>query len=146
MPKNPPDGMPRITPNMAYEDLGKALDWLSQAFGFELKMSMPGPDGAIMHAEMHVEDSVVMFSPLSSGDAWRSPRAAGGVTQSLYIYVDDLDAHCERARGAGATIAAEPEDMFWGDRTYVAQDLEGHRWAFAQHVRDVSPEDMQPPA
>jgi len=57
-----------------------------------------------------------------------------------------VDAHFTRARSAGAEILAEPEDMFWGDRTYVAEDPEGHRWTFAQHVRDLLPEDMQPPA
>ena len=50
------------------------------------------------------------------------------------VYIDELDAHCEVARKAGATIVAEPEDMFWGDRTYVATDPEGHRWTFAQPI------------
>ena len=54
MPKNPPENMPRITPNVFYDDLGAALDWLSKAFGFTTRMSMPGKDGGIMHAEMQV--------------------------------------------------------------------------------------------
>ncbi len=143
MANPPPADMPRITPNVPYEDLGKALDWLERAFGFQRRMVMPGDDGSIEHAEMHVEDSVVMFSPIGHGDFWRAPSEVGGVTQSLYIYVDDVDAHCARARAAGATISSEPETMFWGDRTYVAVDLEGHRWAFATHVRDVSHEEMK---
>jgi uncharacterized glyoxalase superfamily protein PhnB len=139
--------MPRIAPNVFYDDPAAALDWLAKAFGFELRMSMPGPDGGVMHAEMQVADSVVMMSPTSSTEEWHSPKSLGGsVTQSLYVYVDDLDVHCARARGADAEILSEPEDMFWGDRTYVAKDLEGHRWTFAQHTRDVAPEDMKPPA
>ena len=146
MPSNPPNGMPRITPNVPYEDLDKALDWLARAFGFRERMRVPAADGSIEHAEMEVEEGVIMFSPASASDAWRTPSAAGGVTQSLYIYVDDVDAHCARARAAGAEVVAEPEDMFWGDRTYVATDPEGHRWAFAQHLRDVAPEDLKRPS
>ncbi len=147
MPANPPENMPRITPNVFYDDLGAALEWLSKSFGFETRMSMPGPDGAIVHAEMAVADSVFMLSPTEATPAFGSPKSLGGkVTTTLYIYVDDVDAHCARARSAGAKIVSELETMFWGDRTYVCEDPEGHRWTFAQHVKEVSPEDMKPPA
>ena len=147
MPANPPENMPRIAPNVFYDDPAAALEWLTKAFGFTTRSSMPGPDGGIMHAEMQVEDSSIMMSPTSGSDAWRSPQSLGGaVTVSLYVYVDDVDAHCARARSAGAAIVSEPENMFWGDRTYVVEDPEGHRWTFAQHVSDVAPEDMKPPA
>ncbi len=147
MPANPPENMPRITPMVIYDDPAAALEWLGKSFGFETRMTMPGPDGAIMHAEMTVVDSVIMMSPSTGSDAWQSPQSSKGkVSQSLYIYVDGIDAHCARARSAGATIGADLEDMFWGDRTYVAEDPEGHRWTFAQHTRDVAPEDMKPPA
>lgn len=135
MPSDPPDDMPRITPNVFYDDPERALAWLEKSFGFETRSSIPGPDGAIMHAEMQVADSAFMLSPTAALEHWRSPQSLGGsVTQGLYVYVDDVDAHHERARAAGAKIEAEPEDMFWGDRTYVAADLEGHRWTFAQRV------------
>jgi uncharacterized glyoxalase superfamily protein PhnB len=147
MPANPPANMPRITPNVFYDDPAAALEWLAKAFGFTTRMSMPGPDGGVMHAEMEVNDGVIMMSPTASAGAWKSPRSLGGsVTIGLYVYIDDVDAHCARARSTGAIIIAEPEDMFWGDRTYVVEDLEGHRWTFAEHVRDVAPEDMKPPA
>jgi uncharacterized glyoxalase superfamily protein PhnB len=145
MPQNPPADMPRIASNLFYDDLAAALEWLGKAFGFETRMSMPGPDGGIMHAEMTVEDSVVMMSPTSATEEWRSPRSLNGaVTQSLYIYVDGIDEHFARSRTAGAKVISEPEDMFWGDRTYVASDPEGHRWTFAQHTKDVDPSEMQP--
>ncbi len=147
MPANPPDNMPRITPNVFYDDPASALEWLSKAFGFETRMSMPGPDGGVIHAEMQVQDGVIMMSPTGTTEQWKSPKSlSGSVTQSLYVYVDDIDAHHAKASSAGARIVAELEDMFWGDRTYVAEDPEGHRWTFAQHTRDVSPEDMKPPA
>lgn len=147
MPKDPPNNMPRVTPNLFYDDLGAALDFLCKTFGFETRMSMPGPDGSLVHAELQVADGVIMVSPASDADHWSSPRSAGGrVTQSLYIYVDGVDAHCSRARAGGAEIVSEPEEMFWGDRTYVATDPEGHRWTFAEQTRVVDPEDMKPPA
>ena len=65
--------------------------------------------------------------------------------QQIYVYVDDVDKHFERAKGAGALILAEVEDQFYGDRRYGAEDPEGHHWYFAQHVRDVAPEDMKRP-
>ena len=70
----------------------------------------------------------------------RSPRGLDGTnTQSLHVELaDGLDAHCAHARDAGATIAEEPADQFYGDRTYRAIDIEGHIWTFAQHMRDVS--------
>ena len=65
MPTNPPENMPRITPNVYYDDLSAALDWLSKSFGFQTRMSMPGPDGAIVHAEMQLAEGVIMLSPTS---------------------------------------------------------------------------------
>jgi len=64
--------------------------------------------------------------------------------QLVYVYVDDVDKHFAVAKAAGAHILSEPADQFYGDRAYGAEDPEGHQWSFAQHVRDVAPEDMHP--
>jgi uncharacterized glyoxalase superfamily protein PhnB len=86
-----------------------------------------------------------MMSPAADHEDWSAPGGIGNkVTASFYVYVDDVDAHCATAKSAGAEIASELEDMFWGDRTYVARDLAGHRWTFAQVVKEVSPEELQP--
>ena len=107
-------------------------------------MSIPGPEGKLMHAEMTIADGVVMMGQTGMEPSCVSPRSQNGVnTQSLYIYVDDVDRHCERARAVGATIIRAPEDQFWGDRMYTARDLEGHSWSFAQAVREVSPEEIR---
>lgn len=145
MPANPPEGMPRMIPYLFYNDLRAALDWLGKAFGLETRMSIPGPEGQILHAEMQLADAVVMMGPASSEQGSSSPADLAGVNQSLYVYVDDVDAHYQRAKAAGARIMSEPEDMFWGDRMYYAQDVEGHHWNFAEHVKEVAPEDMRPP-
>ena len=144
MPKNPPDNMPRISAYLLYEDVAAALDWLAKAFGFRERMRMPGPEGKILHAEMELADGVIMMG--NPGADYRNPKHLGHVTQHLYVYVDDVDAHYEHARQAGAAILEGPEDQFYGDRRYGAEDPEGHQWFFAQHVRDVAPEDMVPPA
>ena len=70
----------------------------------------------------------------------KSPGEAGGNTQNLFVYVDDVEAHCQRARAAGAVIDKEPTttdygDDYWVDRGYGAVDLEGHHWYFAQRLR-----------
>ena len=145
MATNPPEGMPRVSPMLWYRDVASALDQLAKCFGFEQKMSMPGPDGSIMHAEMTVGESVLMLGPPDGSRGTASPSDLPGVNASLYVYVDDVDAHCARARAAGAEIVDDPETMFWGDRIYTARDGEGHRWTFSQKVRDVPPEEMKPP-
>ena len=144
MPKNPPENMPRITPYLYYEDVATALDWLATAFGFHERLRMPGPDGKITHAELELADGVIMMG--SPSPDYQNPKRSGHVSQLVNVYVDDVDRHFDRAKGAGATILAEPEDQFYGDRRYLAEDLEGHHWNFAQHIRDVAPEDMKPPA
>jgi uncharacterized glyoxalase superfamily protein PhnB len=104
---------------------------------------MKGPDGRANHAEVALADGVVMMG--NPGPDYKSPKSTGNPrTQLIYVYVDDVDKHYETAKAAGATILSEPSDQFYGDRTYGAEDPEGHQWSFAQHVRDVAPEDMHP--
>jgi uncharacterized glyoxalase superfamily protein PhnB len=144
MPKNPPEDMPRITAYLYYQDVAAALGWLTSAFGFRERMRMPGPEGRIMHAEMELADGVIMLGCPSP--EYRNPKQLGQVTQSLYVYVDDVDKHFRRAKEAGAKVLEEPADQFYGDRRYGTEDVEGHHWYFAQRVRDVSSEDVKPPA
>jgi len=145
MAKSPPEGMPTICPYLYYRDVRAAIDWLAKAFGFETRFVMPGPGGSVMHAELDLGQGLIMLGPENDAQGSRSPLHLRAVSQSLYVYVPDVTAHFARAKSAGATILSEPVEMFWGDKFYSAQDLEGHRWSFAQHVRDVAPEDMKPP-
>jgi uncharacterized glyoxalase superfamily protein PhnB len=131
--------MQRITPYVLYEDCAAALDFLSNAFGFEETLRYDD-HGNINHAEMKVGgDSWIMMG--DPGDAFESPRRGGYTGSQIHIYVDDVDAHFERAKAAGAEIVDEPEDQFYGDRSYSAKDPEGHRWTFAKRVKDLAPED-----
>ena len=140
MPQNPPEGYTSVTPYLYYKDSAAALDFLTTAFGFTEKLRMPDESGGISHAEVMLSDGVVMFGTPADH---KSPKELGVVTQSIYVYVDDVDAHYERAKAAGAEIVRDPEDQFYGDRSYGVRDPEGHEWYFATHVRDVSPEEMQ---
>lgn len=135
MSTNPPAGYPRISPYLNYEDTGAMIDWLGRAFGLVERHRQAGPDGKVTHAEMALEDGVVMMG--SPGGDFRNPRRLGRVTQSLYVYVDDVDAHFARARDAGAEILEEPADQPYGDRRYGAADPEGHRWYFASRMDGV---------
>jgi uncharacterized glyoxalase superfamily protein PhnB len=133
---------PTFTVAAFYRSPKAALDWLARAFGFEVTMAIEGPedDPRNSHYEMAVEGRGRIMIGGEWADWTRSPASIGGVnTQSTHVDLErDLDAHCERARAAGATIVVEPEDQFYGDRTYRAVDLEGHVWTFSQHVRDVT--------
>jgi PhnB protein len=141
MPRNPPEGYPRLMPYLHYEDSDAALEFLVTAFGFGEKLRLTGDDGRINHAEVQLGDGVIMIGT-PPGD-YKSPKSLGGRTQSVYVYVDDVDAHYENARETGATIIREPADQFWGDRNYGAEDPEGHGWYFATKVRDMSEEEMR---
>jgi uncharacterized glyoxalase superfamily protein PhnB len=139
------NSLPRIVPMIAYEDAAAALDWLAQAFGFRERTRWAAPDGTITHAEMELRDGVIMLAtptPDYQGpkrhregcEPARKWSAVPWVIDGVLVYVDDVDAHFERAREAGATILSEPQDQDFGERHYRAEDLEGHRWMFSQPI------------
>jgi PhnB protein len=128
----------RITPYLLYEDVADALDFLSRAFGFREVLRIADEQGTVNHAEMELgEGSIMMGDP---GPDFVSPKRASRLGAQVYVYVDDVDAHFDRAKAAGATIVREPKDEEFGDRRYDADDPEGNRWSFAQRIRDVPPE------
>jgi uncharacterized glyoxalase superfamily protein PhnB len=122
---------PNIFPVLKYRDAHAALKWLHEAFGFEQVFATPGGDGSIVHAEMRLGPGMIMLGS-SKGELavepdWRSAPA------SLYVAVSNVDAHCARARAAGAEITRELEDLDYGSREYSARDLEGHHWHFGTY-------------
>jgi uncharacterized glyoxalase superfamily protein PhnB len=141
---DPTPRRPAFISSVIYRDNRAALKWLQNAFGFEPTMILTDSDDNIVHAEMTHGDGVVMI-----GYEWvdwaRSPLSVDGKnTQRIHVRIErDIDAHCERARKAGATIIMEPADQFYGDRTYAAADLEGHHWTFSQPVKQVSMQEME---
>jgi uncharacterized glyoxalase superfamily protein PhnB len=137
-----PQATAKLTPALIYQDPRAALDWLEKAFGFELAMLIEDGEGNLAHSEMRHGEALIMI-----GSEWhadhRSPRSLGGkTTQTVHIDITtDVDAHCARARAAGAEIVMEPANQFYGARTYRCRDPEGHLWTVAQFVEDVSREE-----
>ncbi|MBP6546354.1 MAG: VOC family protein, partial [Phenylobacterium sp.] len=121
--------MARMSSALFYQDPRAAIDWLQKAFGLELTMLLEDADGGIAHSQLSFGDSVVMVGTEWTEDH-KSPKSIGGKnTQTVSLQIDDdIDAHCARARAAGAEIHAEPETQFYGDRTYRCRDPEGHIW------------------
>jgi uncharacterized glyoxalase superfamily protein PhnB len=128
-----------ITPYLLYADCAAALDWLARAFGFEEVLRYTGEGGYVNHAETKFGDASIMMG--DPGEQYRNPKQLGQETVGIYVEVDDVDAHFERARAAGAEILREPHDEEYGHRRYDVVDPEGHRWYFAQVVREVAAED-----
>jgi len=132
--------MGQITPYLLYEDAAAALDWLSSAFGFKETLRFTDSGGRVSHAEMDAGGGG-QFMLGEPGGGYRGPGHTGHHSCLLHVLVDDVDAHVERARAAGATILAEPVDKEYGTRSYRVEDLEGHRWDFATQLREVEPEE-----
>ena len=145
--KPTPTGWPRLSVAIFYDEAAVAIDWLCRAFGFEVRLKVEGDGGRIEHSELTFGEGLIMVAQ-TGGRADRpgrlssaSPRSLGGkITQSVMLFVDDVDAHCATARSAGAEIFEEPavHDYgadYWADRSYGAVDPEGHRWWFTQRLR-----------
>lgn len=137
-----PEGYHSITPYLVVDGAAEAIEWYKRALGASELMRMP-MGGRIGHAELKIGDSVVMLS-----DEWpdmnlRGPKARGGATMSLMLYVPDVDLAFDRAVREGATVERPVADQFYGDRSGTLVDPFGHRWMISTHVEDVSPEQMR---
>ena len=136
------DGYPAVIPMLAYEDGPAAMRWLAEAFGFRERTRMLDRDGRLSHGEMEAGKGLIMLATPSphyhgpkrhreeSEDA-RKWSEVPYIIDGVLVYVDDVAAHFERARAAGATILSPVEEAGEGKR-YRAEDLEGHRWMFMQ--------------
>jgi len=141
-----PAGYGAVTPQLVVSPCVDALEFYERAFGAQVLMRLPGPDGLLMHAEMKLGGAIIMLADEMSmpGEVVRkSPKNAGAITGGVMLYVEDVDAVFQRALDEGAKSVREPTDEFWGDRFAQLEDPFGHVWSMATHVRDVSPEEMQ---
>jgi uncharacterized glyoxalase superfamily protein PhnB len=127
-----------------YQDDRRALEWLEKAFGFEVSLIVADDNGKIGHAEMKFGNGIIYVASEWS-ETTRSPKSVGAKnTQFLHVQLESgVDAHCERARKAGAIITQEPADQFYGDRNYRCLDHEGHLWTFGQTVKTMSFAEME---
>jgi uncharacterized glyoxalase superfamily protein PhnB len=146
--KPTPTDWPRISASLYYRDAAAMIVWLCDAFGFDVRLKVQEEDGRIRHSELTYGEGLVMVGQEEPEGQARfgrrciSPLSAGGNTQGLMLYVDDVDAHCANARAKGAEIISEPSvhdygEAYWADRSYGALDPEGHAWWFSQRLRSA---------
>ena len=119
-----------IIPTLRYRDARAAIDFLTGAFGFETDELFEATTGRVVHAELGFGPGTIMVGSAGAGDE-RFDQAVG--TSSIYVVVDDVDAHHERARAAGAKIERELTDTDYGSREYTARDPEGNLWSFGTY-------------
>ncbi len=124
-----------VLPHVTYLNLAAAIEWLTKAFGFVEDYRYGEPSGA----QVHLGNAYIMLRQARAGCA--SPAQLGYGTQSLTVFVDDVDGHYARTKAAGAMIVEELHETEYGERQYGVVDLDGHHWLFSRHARDVSPEE-----
>jgi uncharacterized glyoxalase superfamily protein PhnB len=131
-----PSGTPQIIPYLYYPDATLALEFLVDAFGFEVIHAVRDAEGVVWTAQLRLGDGVVMIGPGIEGFGTRAVDDPDWATTRMYTYVDDVDAHYEHAKSAGALIQSAPEIHFSGNKQYVASDCGGQQWIFAEPTEE----------
>jgi uncharacterized glyoxalase superfamily protein PhnB len=123
-----------VIPVLIYPDVREAVEWLTNAFGFEERVQI----GENHRSQLSYGDGALIVGDVRGE---RRPPRAGEEDHSVVVRVEDAKAHCEHARAHGATILTEPTDYEYGERQYHAEDFAGHRWTFSETLRDAAPEE-----
>lgn len=138
-----PEDMHTVTPHLVCAGAAEAIAFYVRAFGAAEMGRLDGPDGRVMHAMIRIGDSAIMLNDEFADKGLLGPKARGGSSVTLHLYVENVDAAFDRAVKAGATVKMPVQDMFWGDRYGVLEDPFGHSWSLATHVRDLTPEQIK---
>jgi PhnB protein len=131
-----------LTPHIVVSDADAAASWYAQAFGAEERTRVPLPGGGVITVELAIGDSSLHVASEFADAGILSPLTIGGTATVLQVQTDDADALWDRVLGADAEVRHELDDQFWGERQGQVVDPFGHRWNIAQHVRDVTPEEL----
>jgi len=137
-----PDGYPQVMPYLHIDGAGDAIDFYSKVFDAKERMRMPAPDNKVGHAELQIGESVIRLADEFPDMGIQGPKAFGGSSVTISVYVQDVDDVFKRAVDGGAKVMREVKDEFYGDRTGQFEDPFGHRWSVATHVEDVPPDEM----
>ncbi len=124
-----------LLPHVVYNHLPDAIAWLSRTFGLVEHYRYGDP---VSGAQVHLGDAWIMLKAARPG--YRNPSELGFGTQSLTVFVEDVEAHFARTKAAGARIVEDLHETEYGELQYGVVDLEGHHWLFSRHARNVSPE------
>jgi PhnB protein len=138
-----PDSYPRVSPHLSIVGAADAIEFYKSVLGARERMRMEMPGGAVAHAEVELNGSVIMLGEETPDGRDPSPKTLGGSPVALFVYVEDVDDVYKRAIDAGAKEVLAPEDHFYGDRVGMFDDPWGHRWNIATHIEDVPPEEME---
>jgi uncharacterized glyoxalase superfamily protein PhnB len=125
-----------VLPHINYRNLLDASAWLNRVFGFKEAFRYGDP---VSGMQMRLGDAYIMIRTARPESL--TPAQLGYGTQSVTVFVEDVDGHYATARQSGAEIVEELHETFYGERQYGVIDLDGHHWLFAHHARDVSPEE-----
>jgi len=141
-----PTGFHAITPHLVLKGASEAIDFYKRAFGAKevSRLPFPGPDGTMKvgHAELQIGDSRLFLADEFPDYGSLGP-AGGRSPVTIHVYVTDADAAFAQAVEAGATVAMPLADMFWGDRYGKLVDPFGHHWSVAEHLEDLTPDQVQ---
>ena len=124
-----------VLPHVVYHDVQAAIAWLSNAFGFVEHYRYGNP---VSGAQMRAGNAWIMLEQKKSGRA--TPTQLGFGTQSLTIFIEDVESHYRHAKAAGVTLLEELHETVYGELQYAARDLDGHHWLFSRHAKDLSPD------
>ena len=138
-----PEGMHTITPHIVVNDAAAATDWYKQVLGAEERSRIEVPGGKLMQVELWFGDSAVMLADEFPELGVLSPLSVGGTATVLHLYTNDVDAVWKGAVDAGAEVRQPLQNVFWGERYGQITDPFGHRWGLAQHLRDVSRQEIE---
>jgi len=125
-----------MLPHLVYRNVVDACNWLTRVFGFTEYYRYGQPVSGI---QVYLGGAYIMLTAPRQGST-ESPATLGFGTQMLTVIVPDVDAHYTKTKREGGTVWEELHETVYGERQYGAADLDGHRWLFSQHARDVNPE------
>ena len=125
-----------ILPHVQYPDVAEAIKWLTRTFGFREHYRYGDP---LSGAQVHLGDAWIMLKKAPAGSA--TPNQLGYGTQSLTVFVADVDGHFVKTKAEGARIVEELHETIYGERQYGVEDLAGHHWLFSQHAQNANPEE-----
>ena len=138
-----PAGYHSVTPYLSIRGAADAIEFYKKALGAKEVMRMPGPGGSVGHAEIKIGDSKIMLADEFAAMDFLSPKARGGTTVTIHLYVKDVDATVARASAAGAKVVRPVADQFYGDRTGSLEDPFGHVWHIATHTKDMTMAELK---
>jgi PhnB protein len=141
--KSAPAPYGTVTPYLCIAGAAKALDFYKGAFGAKERVRVQLPNGLIAHAEIMIGDSIVMLADVYEEGGLTPPRALGGSSVSLNVYVPDVDSSFVKAIEAGATKVCGLQNMFYGDRSGTVRDPFGHVWVLSTRKEEITVDELK---